>query len=244
MMDTPPGRLFLMGANEWRSADEWPPAGGERVEYFLGSSTGANTPTGDGTLELSASDIGNPDRYTYDPRDPVMSVYGMNTHDEPRDQRALAHRRDILIYETPPLMESVDMAGYPSMTLWASSDAPDTDFIASLIDVHPDGFAQQLCYGIVRARFRNGLDAPELMTPGQVYEFQFDMLPTCNRFLLGHRIRVDISSSDFPNFDRNHNTGGEDWAESELRVARQTIYHDASRPSRLILPTMPTGWGE
>jgi len=94
------------------------------------------------------------------------------------------------------------------VTLWASSDAPDTDFTARLIDAYSDGFAQQLCYGIVRARFRNGLDSPELTPPGEIYEFQIDMLPTCNRFLPGHRIRVDISSSDFPNFDRNHNTGG------------------------------------
>lgn len=244
MMETPPARLFLMGANEWRSADEWPPSGSERVGYYLSSSTGANTPSGDGALELSSGEAGNPDRFTYDPRDPVMSVYGINTYDEPRDQRALAHRRDILVYQTDPLERAVDVAGYPSVTLWASSDAPDTDFIARLIDVHPDGFAQQLCYGIIRARFRNGLDNSELLTRGQLYEFNIEMLPTCNRFLVGHRIRIDISSSDFPNFDRNHNTGGEDWAESDLRVAHQTIYHDAARPSRLTLPTMPYGWGE
>ena len=106
----------------------------------------------------------------------------------------------------------------------------------------PIALAQSLCYGIVRARFRNGLEFPEILTPGEQYEFRIQLSPTCNRFLPGHRIRLDGTSSDFPNFDRNHNTGGEDWAESELRPARQSIYHDAGRASRLTLPVMTGGW--
>lgn len=242
VMETPPARLFLMGANEWKSADEWPPAEAKAALWYLGSETGANTPSGDGTLSGDSSGGANPDHYTYDPRDPVMSVYGINTHDAPRDQNVLRHRRDILVYQSDPLEQAIDVVGYPSVILHVSSDAPDTDFIARLIDVHPDGFAQNLCYGIVRARFRNGLDSPELMTPGETYEIEINMLPTCNRFLPGHRIRLDITGSDFPNFDRNHNTGGEDWAEAELRVARQTVFHDAGRPSILALPVMPGGW--
>ena len=160
-----------------------------------------------------------------------MSVYGINTHDAPRDLRVMDHRRDILVYQSAPFEEAVD--------------ALDTDFIVRLVDVHPDGFAQNLCYGILRARFRDGLDSPKLLTPGELYEFEIDMLPTCNRFLAGHRIRLDVTSSDFPNFDRNHNTGGEDWAESDLQVARQTVFHDGVRPSRITLPVMPNGdWGD
>ena len=244
VMDAPPARLFLMGANEWKSAQEWPPKEAQEVSWYLGNGTGANTPNGDGVLTLETPDSPNPDRYSYDPRDPVMSVYGINTHDEPRDMRVLDHRRDILVYQTPTLEQAIDVVGYPTVTLRAASDAPDTDFIARLVDVHPDGFAQNLCYGIVRARFRGGLDSPELMTPGKQYEFVIPMLPTCNRFLPGHRIRLDVTSSDFPNFDRNHNTGGEDWAESELRVARQTVYHDRDHPSRLTLPVMANGWDD
>jgi hypothetical protein len=123
--------------------------------------------------------------------------------------------------------------------MFASSTATDTDFTVKLIDVHPDGFSQDLCYSIVRARFRNGFDDPKLMTPGEVYRFEIDMLPTSNFFRLGHRIRVDISSSDYPNFDRNHNTGRDDWADAELRVANQTVLHDAAHPSCITLPVIP-----
>ena len=244
VMDAAPAQIFLMGANEWKSAQEWPPAEAQEVSWHLSSGTGANTPDGDGELTPEISDSPNPDRYSYDPRDPVMSVYGVNTHDAPRDLRVMDHRRDILVYQSAPLDNAVDVAGYPKVTLWASSDALDTDFIVRLVDVHPDGFAQNLCYGILRARFREGLDSPKLLTPGELYELEIDMLPTCNRFLAGHRIRLDVTSSDFPNFDRNHNTGGEDWAESDLRVARQTVFHDAVRPSRLTLPVMQGDWGD
>ena len=145
------------------------------------------------------------------------------------------------MYETEPLEQDIEITGYPVLTLFASSTAPDTDFIVKLVDVHPDGFAQSLCYGIVRARFRNGFETPELMKPGEVYEFSIELLPTSNLFKSGHRVRVDISSSDFPNFDRNHNTGADDWADPELRTAHQTVYHDAVRPSRIGLPVIVNG---
>ncbi len=244
VMEEEPVRLFLMGANAWRSADRWPPAGSTSIDFFLHSGGSANTPRGDGRLSREPPVEEPADHFTYDPRDPVMTLYGANGHDEPRDLRLLEHRRDVLVYETNPLERSVDVVGYPELTLWASSTAPDTDFIVKLVDVHPDGFAQGLCYGIVRARYRHGLDSPQMMTGDGVYEFTIQLLPTCNRFLAGHRIRVDISSSDFPNFDRNHNTGREDCSDTDLQTARQTVLHDPAHPSRITLPVMPANWGE
>ena len=208
------------------------------TDYYLHSGGNAATPRGDGTLTLEAPSDEPPDGYSYDPRDPVMTLFGANGHDEPHDLRVLAHRRDVLVYQTEPLTSPVEVTGNPVLTLYAASSAPDTDFIVKLVDVHPDGFAQSLCYGIVRARFREGMDQQKLMTPGEVYKFTIELLPTSNLFREGHRIRIDISSSDFPNFDRNHNTGGDDYAETTLVAASQTIFHDQSRTSRIILPVI------
>ena len=143
------------------------------------------------------------------------------------------------MYSTPPLQEPLEVTGPVTVKLWAASSARDTDFVAKLIDVWPDGFAQELCHGIVRARYRESFDQPSLIQPGQVYEYTIQVNPISNLFKPGHRIRVDISSSDFPNFDRNHNTGGADYAEATLVTARQTIFHNRARPSRMILPVIP-----
>ena len=239
VMDSAPVRLFVMGANRWRDEEEWPLSRARDTDFYLGSGGRAKTPMGDGALSLEPQSDGKSDSYTYDPRDPVMSLFAYSGHDEPHDYRALDRRRDVLVYQTGPLERPVEVTGVPVLKLHASSTAPDTDFIARLIDVHPDGYAQNLCYGIVRARYRDGLDRPTLMTPGEVYRFVIELLPTSNLFKTGHRIRLDISSSDFPNFDRNHNTGQEDWAHPELRPAQQTIFHDASHPSCLTLPVVP-----
>ena len=169
-----------------------------------------------------------------------MSLYLATGHDGPIDNRLNSHRRDILVYQTPPLEHEIEVTGYPELTLFMASTALDTDITVRLIDVRPDGFAQNICYGFQRARFRNGLEAPaELMRPGDVYEFTVRLLPTSNLFKAGHRIRVDVSSSDFPNHDRNHNTGGDDYFEVEMITARQTVFHDGARPSRICLPVMP-----
>ena len=157
----------------------------------------------------------------------------------PMDQRRLDGRQDILSYPSAPLEGPIEVVGPVEVTLFASSSAPDTDFVAKLIDIHPDGFAQELCYGLVRARYRNGTDKAELIVPGNVYEYAITLNPTGNRFLEGHRIRIDIQSSDFPNFDRNHNTGAEDYFDPVLAVAHQTVFHDISRPSHVMLPVMP-----
>ena len=168
-----------------------------------------------------------------------MSLYTPGGQHEPQDQRALDGRQDILVYSTPPLEEPLEVTGPVTVKLWASSSARDTDFVVKLVDVWPDGFAQELCYGIVRARYRESFDRPTLIQPGLAYEYTIQLNPTSNQFKPGHRIRVDVSSSDFPNFDRNHNTGGDDYAEATLLSAKQTIFHDADHPSRLVLPVIP-----
>ena len=243
VMDGPPVKLFTMGVNRWRQEEEWPPAGAVMTDFFFYSQGSANTPSGDGSLSqeppgpMGTLGEERPDSYVYDPRDPLMTLFLANGHDGPFDQRYNAHRRDVLTYQSEVLTAQVEVTGYPVLHLFATSDAPDTDFMVRLIDVHPDGFAQNLCYGFQRARFRAGLDRPpELMRPGEVYQFEIELAPTSNVFLPGHRIRVDISSSDFPNHDRNHNTGGNDYFETEMRTARQTVFHDPARPSRIVLP--------
>ena len=239
VMDGAPVNIFVMGANMWRREETWPPARAVHTDLFLHSRGGANTPSGDGELSLEGPGSENPDSYVYDPRDPVMSLYLANGQDGPFDQRMNAHRRDILVYQTEPLKQAIEVTGDPVLRLHVASDAVDTDFTVKLIDVHPDGTGINLCYGFQRARFRNGLDEPTvMMTPGDVYEFEIKLLPTSNLFKIGHRIRIDISSSDYPNHDRNHNSGADDWQDAELRVARQTVFHDATRPSRITLPVI------
>lgn len=237
--DWPPIQLFVMGANTWRGEVAWPLARTVYTEFYFHSGGKANSPAGDGIISQQPPQEESPDRYTYDPRDPVMSLYTPGGQHEPIDQRALDGRQDILVYSTPPLAAPVEVTGPVVVKLWASSSARDTDFVAKLIDVHPNGFAQELCYGIVRARYRESFDEPSLIEPGRVYEYTIQVNPTSNLFKRGHRIRMDISSSDFPNFDRNHNTGGDDYKEAALQTAQQTVYHERSRPSRVILPVIP-----
>ena len=144
-----------------------------------------------------------------------------------------------MVYTTPQLDSPVEVTGPVEVRLWASSSAKDTDFVAKLIDVWPNGFAQELCHGIVRARYRDSFEDPKLLEPGKVYEYTIRVNPTSNLFKKGHRIRLDITSSDFPNFNRNHNTGGDDYRETTLETASQVIYHDSKYPSSVILPVIP-----
>ena len=238
--DVPRAQLFVMGANRWRYADEWPLPETRYTDYYFHSDGNARTIAGDGLLSREAPGESPPNEYVYDPRDPVMTIYpaSAGSH-EPADERPLDGRQDVLVFQTPPLEEDVEVTGNVVVKLWAASSAPDTDFTAKLVDVWPDGFSMKLCYGIVRARFRESYDSPTLIEPGRVYEYTIALNPTSNLFERGHRIRVDISSSDFPNFDRNHNTGGNDYAETTLKSAHQTVFHDPARPSRVILPVIP-----
>ena len=143
------------------------------------------------------------------------------------------------MYQTAPLQSPLEVTGPVTVKLWAASSARDTDFVVKLHDVWPGGFVQELCHGIVRARYRESYESPSLINAGEVYEYTIEVNPTSNLFKKGHRIRVDISSSDFPNFDRNLNTGGKEYADPTITVARQTVFHDAARPSRIILPVIP-----
>ena len=225
----PAVRYFVMGSCQWKSADTWPPPGKQQAVFHLSSDGLFPEPPGDEP----------PDAYTYDPHDPVPTLWSRALFTEASDRRALAYRTDILNYRTPPLEQEIEVVGYPEVVLYASSSAPDTDFFARLIDEFPDGEARDICMGMVRARHRRGLDRQDLLTPGEVTEFRIRLGATACRFLEGHRIRLEITSSDYPNFDRNHNTGGNDLAEAELAAAEQKVFHDRAHPSRLIVTVDP-----
>jgi putative CocE/NonD family hydrolase len=248
------GRLDHGGA--WRTATDWPLPGTRFTNYYLGP---------DGTLDPTPPrDVGSAGRFDYDPRRPVPTIGGAISSGEPLmvggafDQvegprffgsrepyRALAERPDVLVFQTPPLDEDVAVIGPVTVTLWIASDCPDTDFTAKLIDVHPptddypDGFAMNLTDGILRIRYRDSWERPSLMTPGDVYRIVITAFPTANRFKRGHRIRLDISSSNFPRFDFNPNTGEPEGAWRETRVAGNRVHLDRDRPSHVTLPIVP-----
>ena len=233
-----PVRLFVMGANKWRDEEAWPLERAQPQELFLGSSSRANTPRGDGTLSQHPS-VARADRYVYNPRNPVPTLWTASKFTIPADQRPLAHREDILVYQTEPLTQPLEVTGYPEVVLFVACSTPDTDFFARLIDVSPDGLARDVTMGMVRARYRHGLDRKALLTPGDVTEIKIRLRPTANEFQPGHRIRLDVTSSDFPNYDRNHNTAADQNADAQLVRAQIAIHHGGARRSRLILPAIP-----
>ena len=208
----PPVRIFVMGDNEWRDQSSWPLQRAKEKILFLNSDGSANTPSGDGRLVVERPGLRGTDTYAYDPTDPVPTLFG-NQIPKPMDQRPLAGRSDILVYQTEPLTERVEVTGNPSVELYAASSAPDTDWFVRLIDVAPDGLSRDVSSGLMRARYRNGFEKSELIRPGEVVKYTIRMDPTSNAFLPGHRIRLDITSSDFPNFDRNHNTAANQFAD-------------------------------
>ncbi len=236
-----PVRIFVMGDNVWREESEWPPARGQEKRYFLHATHGANSLRGDGilTAEAPASEPG--DHYIYDPAQPVPTIGGPLCCDSqdlppgPRDQRPAEARDDVLVYSTPPFAGDVEVTGPVKLQLYAESSRADTDFTGKLVDVWPNGFAQNLTEGIIRARYRESNTAPEMITPGQIYKFTVDMWSTSNVFKKGHVLRLEVSSSNFPRFDRNMNTG-EDAAAARSGVpATNTILHDAEHPSALVV---------
>jgi putative CocE/NonD family hydrolase len=233
-------KVFVMGANKWRSADEWPIPGTEFRRYYLHSKGAANTESGDGSLDLTKPSGAEPaDRYSYDPKDPVPSIGGRFQQvvpPGPRDQRPVLGRKDVLVYTTSPLAADVEVTGPITVSLHAASSARDTDFTAKLDDVYPDGTSMLISYGIQRARYRESQARQTLITPGRAYEYTIQVWPTSNLFKAGHRIRLEISSSNFPMFDRNPNTGHAFAADAELVVADQTVFHDRERPSMITLP--------
>lgn len=244
-----PVRIFVMGADQWRDENEWPIARAQPTRLYLESGGRANTGSGNGELSpqvpLSSKKHAPPDTYTYDPRHwtptrggavcctPSIFPWG------PLDQRPLEKREDVLVYSTAPLPADLEVTGHIQVTLFASSSALDTDFTAKLVDVFPDGLARNLTDGIQRARYRNSLSKPELLKPGEVTKFQIDAGVTSNLFRQGHRIRLEISSSNFPRFDRNPNTGRPIADEVELKTATQMVYHDRKYASFVLLPVIP-----
>ncbi len=232
----PPLRYFVMGSAKWKAAETWPVPGTEATEYYLHSSGGARPIASCGGLsrEMPGGEPG--DSYTYDPRDPTPTLWTVKLFTLPSDRRKLEHRDDILYYCTEPLEEEVEIAGHPEVVLYASSSARDTDFFARLVDEDPEGIALEICYGMVRARHRNSWLEEELIEPGEVVEYRIKLGATACRFQKGHRIRLEICSADFPNHDRNHNTGGDDLAEMQMQPAEQTVWHTEQFASRLVLP--------
>jgi putative CocE/NonD family hydrolase len=235
-----------MGANEYRQEDDWPPPQAQTTKYFLHSAGKANSLRGDGSLSTAPPKSEPSDAYVYNPATPVPTVGGPLCCDAehmepgPRDQRSVENRDDVLIYSTGPLARDLEVTGPVTATLFVKSSAVDTDFTAKLVDVAPDGFAQNLTEGILRMRYRASPERSALMNPGQIYEIALDLWATSNVFLHGHSLRLEISSSNFPRFDRNLNTGEEIKFARTSVAATNTVLHDSQHPSVLLLPVMPS----
>jgi hypothetical protein len=241
-----PVKLFVMGANEYHQEDDWPPPQAQATKYYLHSGGKANSLRGDGSLSASTPKSEPADTYVYNPADPVPTVGGPLCCDEhhmepgPRDQRAVENRDDVLVFSTSPLAHDLEVTGPVTANLFIKSSAVDTDFTAKLVDVFPDGFAQDLTEGILRMRYKSSPEHAVLINPGQTYEISVDLWATSNVFLRGHSLRLEISSSNFPRFDRNLNTGEEIKFARTFVAATNTILHDAQHPSALVLPIMPS----
>jgi putative CocE/NonD family hydrolase len=236
-----PVKLFVMGENVWRDEASWPLARTRYTPYYLHSQGQANSVRGDGRLHPVAPGDEPPDRFVYDPNDPVPSCGG-NTLIIPmgvQNQQRLEERQDVLVYTSEPLTAPLEVTGPITVQLYAATSAPDTDFTAKLVDVRPDGYAQNLADGIIRARYRQSRLRPTLLTPGEVYQFTIDLWATSQVFLPGHRIRLEIASSNFPRFDRNLNTGEDQATGSRMQTAMQTVCHDQRYPSHILLPVIP-----
>jgi uncharacterized protein len=246
--NNPKVRYYTMGLNKWQSSDTWPPAGAEPMTLFLSSGGKANTLSGDGALSDIGPSTDKPDSYSYDPVNPVPS-HGGNVCCEGNalqggamDQRKIEERPDVLVYTSAPLKEGIEASGPINVTLYVSSDAKDTDFTVKVIDVAPDGPAYNLDETIQRARYREGYDKPEVwMAPGMVYKIDFQPMMTSNYFAAGHQIRIEVSSSNFPRFDRNLNTGGHNYDEATGIVAHNQIHHSVQYPSMITLTVVEHG---
>ena len=241
--EEPPVMLFVMGIDAWRTEADWPLPDTQYRPYYLHSEGSANTLQGDGRLSAEPPHDEPPDVYLYNPLRPVPTVGGQvilpgGNAMGPRDQRAVEVRDEVLVYSTPVLDRPIEVTGPIELRLFVASSARDTDFTGKLVDVYPDGRALILTEGILRARYRTSFTAPELLEPDAIYELRLDLWATANVFLPGHRIRLEVSSSNFPRFNRNSNTGGEIASEAadHYRPAINRIFHDAAHPSRLILP--------
>jgi putative CocE/NonD family hydrolase len=238
----PAVRLFVMGENIWRDEQEWPLARTQYTPWYFAGGGKANSLNGDGSLGLPLPETGAADKFVYDPANPVPTKGGNNLVGPPTgpfDQNAIEERSDVLVYTSAPLDKPMEVTGPVKVVLYAASGARDTDFTAKLLDVHPDGKAFNLCDGIIRARYRESSATPVLIEPGKSYRYEIDLWATSNLYRPGHRVRVEISSSNFPQFDRNPNTGHAFGVDAELSKAEQTVFHDKENPSHVLLPVVP-----
>jgi putative CocE/NonD family hydrolase len=253
-VDEAPVHIFVMGVNRWRDEPDWPLARARTTALYLASEHPANAVNGGGVLQWKPERAKTPDTstdsFTYDPRNPVPTLGGAVCCDPkiipwgPIDQRPVEKRKDVLVYTSAPLKQDLEVTGPIRFVLYASTSALDTDFTAKLVDVFPNGEARNLTDGILRMRYRGGLEKAELAEPGKVYPMTIDVGVTSNVFLAGHAIRVEVSSSNFPRFDRNPNTGRAFADETILKKAQQTVYHSVKYPSRLLLPVVPASDSE
>jgi putative CocE/NonD family hydrolase len=240
-----PVKIFVMGKNEWRAEDDWPLKRARMTRYYLHSTKAANGVSGDGTLSTTAPDNERADQYVYDPGDPAPTVGGplccqsLPPGAGPRDQRPVEARGDVLVFSTPSFTQNTEVTGPVSLDLYVSSSAVDSDFTGKLVDVWPNGFAQNLTEGILRLRTRSSPERPELANPGETYHVAVDLWATSNVFLPGHKLRLEVSSSNWPRFDRNLNTGTDQARGTRTVKATNVIYHDRSRPSALVVPIVP-----
>jgi putative CocE/NonD family hydrolase len=241
-----PVRIFVMGKNEWRDEDDWPLARARSTRYYLHSTGGrANGLAGNGTLSTAAPAEEKPEQYIYDPSDATPTIGGplccgpLPTGIGPQDQRPAETRGDVLVFTTLAFAKDTEVTGPVTLDLYASSSAVDTDFTGMLVDVWPNGFAQNLTSGILRMRYRNSQEKAELANPGETYHLTVDLWATSNVFLAGHKLRLEVSSSNFPRFDRNLNTGEIQARGTRMVKATNVIYHDKAHPSALILPVVP-----
>ncbi|MFT5030290.1 MAG: putative CocE/NonD family hydrolase [Candidatus Binatia bacterium] len=243
VQDWPAFQIFIMGENKWRGEAEWPLARTQFTPYYLHSAGAANSLNGDGALKATRpSGAEKSDTYQYDPNDPVPTAGGNNLGGAPAgpfDQTKVEQREDVLVYTSEPLKEAVEVTGPVKAIIFAATSAKDTDFTAKLVDVHPDGKAYNLCDGIIRARWRKSRTERDWIEPGKTHRYEIDLWVTSNLFKPGHRIRVEISSSNFPRFSRNPNTGLPFGTSDKLLPATQTIFHDAERASHILLPVIP-----
>jgi hypothetical protein len=237
-----PFRIFVMGRNQWRDEQHWPLKRTRYTPYYFHSDGSANTLEGDGRLTTVKPGNEPVDRFVYDPNDPVPTLGGCNLVGcpaGPRDQTQAEKRKDVLVFTSDRLEEEIEVTGPVKAVLYAASSAPDTDWTVKLVDVHPDGRPINLCDGIIRARYRQSPQKPALIQPGRICRYEIDLWVTSNVFLPGHRIRVEISSSNFPRFDRNPNTGEPFGKTAQIKKAAQTVYHDSQHPSHILLPVIP-----
>jgi putative CocE/NonD family hydrolase len=239
IMDSPPIKIFVMGMNDWIKADDWPLPNTKFTKFYLHSAGRANSLIGDGTLSTNTPASEIPDRFTYDPANPIPYSKSFEEDMKSLDQRPMERRDDVLVYSSESLKEDLIVVGPVKLILYASSSAVDTDFTGKLVDVHPNDMAQYLTCGILRVRYRESYEKPSLIESGKIYKYKIDLWATGNLFKKGHRIRLEISSSNFPFFLPNTNTGNDIGSDTDMKIARQTIYHDSEHSSCLILPVIP-----